>query len=137
VESAFERRDPLSPWAERAAVALLTGGAALVLAGAADGSGAAAAHAAVAAGGAAVAWLAARRWSLPPVPPERLARALVVGAFLLLALAQLLAAIGTWLDPAEGVGAALSRLAFPLALLAAVAGLAALLARSRRDARRW
>ena len=137
MERAPEPHDPLRTWAERLAVGLVAAAALLAVAGLVDGSRAALAHAAVAAGGAALAWLAARRWSLPPVPPERLARAFVVGASLLVGFAQLLAGLGTWLDAAESAGDALSRLAFPLALVAAVAGVAALLARSRRDARRW
>ena len=137
MEGAPEQHDPLRTWAERPAVALLAAAALLAAVGLVDGSRAALAHAAVAAVGATVGWLAARRWSVPPVPAERLARALVVAAFLLVALAQLLAGLGTWLDAAESPGDALSRLAFPLALVAAVAAFAALLARSRRDARRW
>jgi drug/metabolite transporter (DMT)-like permease len=137
VESGLEQQDALRSWAERTAVAVLAGSAAVAVAGLVDGSDAAAVHAVVAAAGAAVAWTVARRWPPPPVPPERLARAVVVGAFLLVGIAQLLAGVGTWVDVAESAGAALSRLAFPLALVAAVAGFAALLARSRRDGRRW
>jgi drug/metabolite transporter (DMT)-like permease len=137
VASGLEQRDALRSWAERLAVAVLAAAAAVAVAGLVDGSDAAAVHAVVAAAGAAVAWVAARRWPPPPVPPERLARASVVGAFLLVGVAQLLAGLGTWLAAAESAGDALSRLAFPLALVAAVAGFAALLARSRRDTRRW
>ena len=137
MESGLEQRDALRSLAERLAVAVLAAAAAVAIAGLVDGSEAAAVHAVVAAAGAAVAWVAARRWPLPPVPPERLARAIVVGAFLLVGVAQLLAGLGTWLDAAESAGDALSRLAFPLALVAAVAGFAALLARSRRETRRW
>ena len=137
MESAPEQHDPLRTWAELLAVVLLAAAALLAVAGLVDGSRAAVAHAAVAAGGVAVAWLAARRRSLPPVPPQRLARAVGVGAVRFGGLAQLLAGLGTWLDAAESAGDALSRLAFPLVLVAAVAGFAALLARSRRDARRW
>ena len=137
MESGLEQRDALRSLAERLAVAVLAAAVAVAVAGVVDGSDAAVVHALVAAAGAAVAWVAARRWPPPPVPPERLARALVVGAFLLVGVAQLLAGLGTWLDAAESAGDALSRLAFPLALVAAVAGFAALLARSRRDTRRW
>jgi hypothetical protein len=129
--------DPLKLWALPAALVLLLAAAAVALAGIAAGDDGAVAHAAVATAAAFVAWLAARFWVRAPLAPERLARLLVVAAFLLLALAQLLAGIGAWSDVANDAGGALSRLAVPLALLAAVAALGALLARSRRDARRW
>jgi hypothetical protein len=90
-------------------------------------------HAVVALGAAALALLAARRWTLPHVPPERLARLLLVGALLLVATAQLIEGIGAHgLDAAHDAGVALGRIAFPLALLGVVGGLAVALARSRQ-----
>lgn len=133
----MEPVDALKFWTLPAAVVLLLAAAGVALVGVAAGEEDAVAHAAVATGAALVAWLAVRFWTLPAAPAERLARALVAGAFLLLATAQLLAALGSWSDAAADAGDALSRLAFPLALLAAVAALGALLARSRQDSRRW
>ncbi len=133
----MEPRDDLKLWTLPAALALLVAAAVVALTGVAAGDDEAVAHAAVATAAALVAWLAARFWTLPPIAPERLARALVAGAFLLLSLAQLLAAIGSWSEAAGDAGAALSRIAVPLALLAAVGAFGALLARSRRDAQRW
>lgn len=90
-------------------------------------------HAAVAFGAAALGLLAARRWALPHVPPERLARLLLVGSFVLLAVAQLVEGIGALgLDAAHDAGAALGRVAFPLVLIAVVAALAIGLAKSRQ-----
>jgi hypothetical protein len=132
-----EPRDALKLWTLPAALVLLVAAAVVALTGVAAGDDEAVAHAAVSTAAALVAWLAARFWTLPPIAPERLARALVAGAFLLLSLAQLLAAIGSWGEAAGDAGAALSRIAVPLALLAAVGAFGALLARSRRDAQRW
>lgn len=90
-------------------------------------------HAVVALGAAALALLAALRWSLPRVPPERLARLLLVGSLLLVAVAQLIEGIGALgLDAGHDAGVALGRIAFPLALLAIVAALGVALAKSRR-----
>jgi hypothetical protein len=127
-----EPLDPLKLWALPAAVVLLLAAAAVGVAAAGAGDDGAAGHAGVATAAALVAWLAARFWERPQVPPERLARALVAGAFLLLALAQLLVGLGSWSDTAADAGDALSRVAFPLVLLAAAGGFGALLARSRR-----
>lgn len=124
--------DPLKLWALPAAMLLLLAAAALALVAVGTGEDGAVAHAAVATAAALVAWLAARFWARPPVPPERLARALVVGAFLLLTLAQLLAGLEPWSEGAGDAGTGLSRLAVPVALLAAAGGFGALLARSRR-----
>lgn len=90
-------------------------------------------HAVVALGAAAVALLAARRWALPHVPPERLARLLLVGSLLLVAAAQLTEGIGALgLEAAHDAGVALGRIAFPLVLLAVVGALGVALAKSRQ-----
>lgn len=98
-----------------------------------SGGGHARAHAAVAFGAAALALLAAVRWALPPVPPERLARLLLVGSLLLVAVAQVVEGIGALgLDAAHDAGAALGRIAYPLALLGLVAALGVAIAKSRQ-----
>lgn len=122
-------------------VALGTTAGAVVLVAASPwwGGGHALAHAAVAFGAAALALLAAVRWS-PQVPPERLARLLLVGSLDLLAVAQLVEGIGALgLDAAHDAGAALGRGAFPLVVLALVAALGVGLAKSRQGgaAGRW
>jgi len=90
-------------------------------------------HAAVAVVAAVLGLLAAVRWGLPPNPPERLARLLLVGSLMLVAVAQLIEGIGALgLDAAHDAGAALGRVAFPLVLLAIVAALAIGLAKSRQ-----
>lgn len=90
-------------------------------------------HAAAAVVAAAFALLAALRWSPPRVPPERLARLLLVGSLLLVALAQVTEGVGALgLESAHDAGAALGQVAFPLALLAVVAGLGVGLAKSRQ-----
>lgn len=97
-------------------------------------------HAVVALGGAAIALLAARRWELPQVPPERLARLLLVGSLLLVAVAQLTEGFGALgLDAAHDAGVALGRIAFPLALLGVVGAFGVALAKSRqgRAPGRW
>ncbi len=90
-------------------------------------------HAAVALAAAALALLVAVRWGLPRVPPERLARLLLVGSLLLVAVAQVTEGIGALgLDAAHDAGAALGRVAFPLTLLAVVGALGVALAKSRQ-----
>ncbi len=90
-------------------------------------------HAVIALGGAALALLAARRWGLPQVPPERLARLLLVGSLLLVSLAQLIEGVGALgSDAAHDAGVALGRIAFPLVLIAVVGALAVGLAKSRQ-----
>lgn len=116
-------------------VALGTTVGAVVLLAASPWSGGnhARAHAAVAFGAAALALLAAIRWALPHMPPERLARLLLVGSLLLVAVAQLVEGIGA-LGPGgvHDAGETLGRIAFPLALLAVVAALGVGIAKSRQ-----
>jgi hypothetical protein len=67
------------------------------------------------------------------VPPERLARLLLVGSLLLVAVAQVVEGIGALgLDAAHEGGAALGRIAYPLALLGLVAALGVAIAKSRQ-----
>jgi hypothetical protein len=116
-------------------VALVTAVAAAALVGVSPWSGGnhARGHAAVALGAAALALLAALRWALPRVPPERLARLLLVGSLLLVAIAQVTEGIGALgLDAAHDAGAALGRVAFPLVLFGLVGALGVALAKSRQ-----
>jgi len=116
-------------------VALVTGVAAVLLVAVSPwwGGNHARAHAAVALGSAALALLAALRWAPPQVPPERLARLLLVGSLVLVAVAQLTEGIGALgLDAAHDAGAALGRVAFPVVLLALVGALGVALAKSRQ-----
>lgn len=116
-------------------VALVTGVATIVLVAISPwwGGDHALGHAAVAFGAAALALLAALRWSLPRVPPERLARLLFVGSLLLVAVAQLTEGIGALgIDAAHDAGAALGRIAVPLAVVGLVGALGVALAKSRQ-----
>jgi hypothetical protein len=98
-----------------------------------SGGGDARTHALLALAAAGLAALVARSWQPWHVPPERLARVLLVGALLLVAVAQLLQGAGAlgsgWLEDA---GVALGRLAYPLVLVAAVAAVAVAFAKSQR-----
>jgi hypothetical protein len=88
-------------------------------------------HALLALGGAALAALVARVWALPSVPPERLARVFLVGSLLLAAIVQLLQALGALGPDLLGdVGTAIGRVAYLLVLLAVVASIAVLFAKS-------
>lgn len=116
-------------------VALVTGVATVVLVAISPwwGGNHARGHAAVAFGSAALALLAALRWSVAQVPPERLARLLLVGSLLLVAVAQLTEGIGALgIDAAHDTGATLGRIAFPLTLLAVAGAFAVALAKSRQ-----
>ncbi len=91
------------------------------------------AHAAVAFVAAALALIVTLRWALPHVPAERLARLLLVGSLLLVAVAQLIEGIGALgFDAAHDAGVALGRIAFPLALIGLVGALGVALAKSRQ-----
>ena len=97
-------------------------------------------HAAVAFVATGLGLLVAVRWGPPQNPPERLARLLLVGSLLLVAVAQLIEAVGAaGLDVAHDVGSALGRVAFPLVLLAVVGALGVGLAKSRQGSApgRW
>jgi hypothetical protein len=97
------------------------------------GGGHALGHAAAAFVAAALALLAALRWALPHVPPERLARLLLVGSLALVAIAQLFEAVGALgSEGVHDVGADLGRVAFPLVLIAVVAAFGVGLAKSRQ-----
>ena len=125
--------DTLRTIAFTVALGATVGAVALVAASPWWGGGHARGHAAVAFGAAALALLVAHRWSLPQVPPERLARLLLVGSLVFLAAAQLIEGIGALgLDAAHDAGAMLGRVAFPLVLLAVVGALGVALAKSRQ-----
>lgn len=97
-------------------------------------------HGVIALGAAILALLTAQRWGLPHVAPERLARLLLVGSLLLLALAQLIEGVGALgSGAAHDAGVALGRIAFPLVLIAVVGALAVGLAKSRQGGEpdRW
>lgn len=116
-------------------VALATAVVAIALAAVSPwwGGGHARGHAVVALGAATVALIAARWWSLPHVPPERLARLLLVGSLLLVAIAQVVEGVGALgVEAAHDAGVALGRVAFPLALLAFVGALGVGVAKSRQ-----
>jgi len=67
------------------------------------------------------------------VPPERLARLLLVGSLLLVAIAQVVEGVGALgVEAAHDAGVALGRVAFPLALLAFVGALGVGVAKSRQ-----
>lgn len=90
-------------------------------------------HAGAAFAGAALALFVARRWQLPYVPPERLARALLISSLLFAGAAQLLEASGALgADRLHDVGSSLGRLAVPLVLLALAGAVGVALAKSSR-----
>jgi hypothetical protein len=133
VEQTVERRTSTAGLIARA-----TAGAAAVLLAVSPWFGGAETrtHALIALGVAALAALVARTWRPWQVPPERLARVLLVGALLLAAAAQLLQACGAGgPDALEDAGVALGRLAYPLVLVAAVAAVAVAFAKSGRRPR--
>jgi len=132
--------DTLRTIAFTVALGAAVGAIALVAASPWQGGDHARGHAVIALGAAALALLVALRWAPPRLPPERLARLLLVSAFLLVTLAQLIEGMGALgLDAAHDAGVVLGRIAFPLTLLALVGALGVGLAKSRqRDAPdRW
>jgi len=98
-----------------------------------SGGGDARTHSLVALAAAGLAALVAGSWQPWQVPPERLARVLLVGSLLLVAVAQLLQGAGALGSGAlDDAGVALGRLAYPLVLVAAVAAVGVAFAKSSR-----